>query len=331
MPQAKGTTMTTESSTRRAFISASAAAGLSLAAVGRGAAAPFKTTLSKALILKDIDAETMLQYKTAGFDGVECGAWDVSPAEAEKARAIADKAGMRIHSVLRGWVNFNDAAKVEDDVASLEVALKAARGYGADAILMVPCRFNVKGVAAPQPWEFDIDFDEKTGHVTRVAKGDNAQYQQYIDAQNLATDMSRAALKRLIPAAEKAKVVIAVENVWNGLWVKPDLAANFVRSFDSPWIQYYFDVGNHVKYAPPEEWIRALGKLIVKVHIKDFKLDDNGQGGKFVDIRDGSVDWPSVRAELDKIGYNGWMTIEGSGKLSVEERSKRLDLIVAGK
>ena len=44
-----------------------------------------------------------------------------------------------------------------------------------------------------------------------------------------------------------------------------------------------------------------------------------------------SIDWPAVRKELDAIGYNGWMTIEGSGGLSLEERSNRLDLIAAGK
>ena len=49
-----------------------------------------------------------------------------------------------------------------------------------------------------------------------------------------------------------------------------------------------------------------------------------------MNIRDGSVHWPVVRAALDKIGYNGWMTIEG-GDLSPEEHSKRLDLIIAGK
>jgi len=43
------------------------------------------------------------------------------------------------------------------------------------------------------------------------------------------------------------------------------------------------------------------------------------------------VDWPLVRKELDKIGYNGWMTIEGSGRLSMAEKSKRLGLIIAGK
>jgi L-ribulose-5-phosphate 3-epimerase len=131
--------------------------------------------------------------------------------------------------------------------------------------------------------------------------------------------------------AEKTGVIIALENVWNNLWVKPALFANFIASFDNPWVRCYYDVGNHVKYDMPEEWIRALGKSIVKIHIKDFKLNAIGQGGTWAAIRDGSVDWPLVRLELDKVGYNGWMTIEGAHGLSLEEQSQRLDLIIAGK
>ena len=56
-------------------------------------------------------------------------------------------------------------------------------------------------------------------------------------------------------AAEKAGVVIMIENVWNNLWVKPAIFQHFVASFQNPWIRTYFDIGNHVKYAPPEQWI----------------------------------------------------------------------------
>ncbi|MCK5172652.1 MAG: sugar phosphate isomerase/epimerase, partial [Planctomycetes bacterium] len=285
--------------------------------------------LQKSLIVDKIDKETLGQHKAAGFDGVECKAWDVKPAEAAEARKIAESCQMRIHSVMRGWAGFNDPAAFDKEVESIRTALAAAQAYGADAILLVPCR--LKKMPMPQPWEFDIDFDKKTGHLERVVNGDNAPYRQYIAAHNAATDASRKALKILAADAEKAGVIIAVENVWNNLWVKPDLAANFVRSIDSPWVQYYFDIGNHVKYAPPQDWIDALGKLIVKVHVKDFLLNPDSHGGKFVDIRDGSVNWPTVRKKLDKIGYKGWMTIEGSGKLTLEEKSNRLDLIIAGK
>ena len=133
----------------------------------------------------------------------------------------------------------------------------------------------------PEPWEFDIAFDEKTGHVTRVAAGDNTRFADYIKAQNRATDTSRAAVEKLIPLAEELKVVIALENVWNNLWVKPALYKHFIASFANPWVKSYFDIGNHVKYAPPQDWIKALGSLIVKLHIKDFQLNPDGHGGKF--------------------------------------------------
>ncbi len=120
-----------------------------------------------------------------------------------------------------------------------------------------------------------------------------------------------------------------VENVWNNLFVDPHHIAYFVDSFHSPYVRAYFDIGNHVKYSPPEDWIRILGRRIVKCHVKDFKLKPDGHGGKFTNIRQGSVDWPKVMAALRRIGYNGWMTIEGSVSLSLEERSKRLDLILA--
>ncbi len=315
---------------RRNFLAASAAFGAGALFAGRLPAAEYQTTLEKALIGKPTE-ETLKSWKAAGFDGIESNDRKVSVEDAAAARKRAEKIGMRIHSLLFGWANFNspDTSKVAEDIAAVESSLKSAGAYGADAVLLVPCR--VGGIPMPEAWEFEIEFDEKTGMVKKVAAGDNAKYQEYIEAQNYATKASRAAVKKLIPVAKQAGVVIALENVWNNLWVKPALFKNFVASFDSSWVQAYFDIGNHVKYAPPEQWIRALGKLIVKCHVKDFQLNPNGQGGKFVDIREGSVDWPVVRKALDDIGYSGFMTIEGSGDLSLEQKSERLDLIIAGK
>jgi len=312
---------------RRDFLAASAVAGAGLLAAGRLQAAPFKTRLHKALIGSPTEA-TLTSWKAAGFEGIEAGDRAASPEQAEKARKTAEKLGMKIHSVLYGWANFNHKDKVEGDIASVATALRAAQGFGADAVLLVPCRTG--GMPMPEAWEFDIEFDAKTNHVQRVVKGDNEEYQKYIEAHNDAIDASREAVRKLIPVAEKTGVVIALENVWNNLWVKPAIFANFVKSFDNPWVKAYFDIGNHVKYAPPQEWIRAIGKELVKCHVKDFKLNPNGHGGTFVHPRDGSIDWPAVRRELDNVGYNGWMTIEDGG-LPLEEFNRRLDLIIAGK
>jgi L-ribulose-5-phosphate 3-epimerase len=314
--------------TRRDFLTTSVAVGASLAMTGRLHAAPFKTTLHKAL-LGTPNEETLKQWKDAGFEGLEWVKPDVSPQEAAATRKMVESLGMRIHSVMFGWGKMNGGdAELADTVAKIETALRAAQGFGADAVLVVPCRVDVKPM--PEPWEFDIRFDEKTGHVKQVVRGDNARYDKYIEAHNHAIDTSREGVKRLIPTAEKTGVTIALENVWNNLWVKPDIAANFVSSFDNPWVRAYFDIGNHVKYAPPQDWIRTLGKLIVKCHVKEFKLNPDGHGGNFCTLREGSIDWPAVRTALDEIGYNGWMSIEESA-LSPQEYSKRLDLIIAGK
>ena len=124
-------------------------------------------------------------------------------------------------------------------------------------------------------------------------------------------------------------MIIALENVWNNLWVKPDLFRHFVASFNDPWVKAYFDIGNHVKYAPPQAWVRALGPLIAKLHVKDFQLNPDGHGGKFVHPREGSIDWPAVRRALDEVGYDGWASIEDGG-LPLAEFSRRFDLIEQG-
>ena len=139
-------------------------------------------------------------------------------ADAAAARKTAESLGMKIHSVLFGWGNLNggDAALAEG-VAQMETALKTAQAYGADAVLYVPCKIG--GMPMPEAWEFDIRFDEKTGHLKQVVAGDNAKYEKYIEAHNQAVDATRIGVQKLIPTAEKTGVLIALENVWNNLWV----------------------------------------------------------------------------------------------------------------
>jgi len=313
---------------RRQFLATTA---VGMAAAGTpwpAAAGTFKTKLYRAKIVGEPTEASLQPLKDAGFDGVEANAL-VHPDRAAECRKIAEKMDMRIHSVLRGWAEFNseDPAKVASSLAVTEKALRAANGYGADAVLLVPCRIG--GMPMPDPWDFRIEFDEKSGHVHKVCDGDNSKYSEYIGAHNRAIDTSREAVKKLIPLARKLKVVIALENVWNNLWVQPAIYRNFVASFQTEWVRSYFDIGNHVKYGPSQEWIRTLGPLIAKLHVKDFKLNPGGRGGKFVHPRDGSVDWPEIRRAIEEVGYNGWMTIEDGG-LPLPEFRARLDKIIAG-
>jgi hypothetical protein len=41
---------------------------------------------------------------------------------------------------------------------------------------------------------------------------------------------------------KKTKVVIALENVSNNLWVMPEIFRHFVQSFQSPWVEGVYDI-----------------------------------------------------------------------------------------
>jgi len=307
---------------RRDFLAASTA-GVGLLAAGRLGAAEFKTKLQKAVILgeKSINGDTLKKLKDSGIEGIE--AHTVPVDEAKRARELAEKHGLKIHSVMRG---------------GSEAGLRAAQAYGADAVLAPVGGCGAK--PTPEPWEFDIRFDESNGHITQLVAGDNEKYKAYIEAHNRSTDGVRASIQKLLPVAEEVKVAIALENVWNNWCVRPELYNWVVASFNSPWVKAYFDVGNHVKYAGivrgdkvelaymPEVWIRTFGPRLAKIHVKDYKISPDGKTGNWAAIGQGSVNWPEVRKALDDVGYNGWLTDETG--LDWPELSRRLDRIIAG-
>ena len=142
------------------------------------------------------------------------------------------------------------------------------------------------------------------------------KFEAYIAAQNKATDTSRAAVEKLIPLAEELKIIIALENVWNNLWVQPKLYKNFVASFNHPYVRSYFDVGNHVKYrkTPVHEWIPILGQLDRPAALQGIQAGRDDQGRQ--------VGSPSRRRQhrlesgakgVSDINFDGWASIEEGG------------------
>ena len=319
---------------RRDFLKAAAVAGAVAALPQMARAADvgvaFKTLLHKALIAPMADDATCERITKAGFLGVELTDKKVTVEQAVQGRLTAEKHGLKIHSFMGGWADFNnpDADARRKSIEDVKQMIRLTTAYGASTILLVPCR--VGGMAMPKPSQFKIAFDPATLAVKAVADGDNAPFAAYIEAQNKATELSRQAVEELIPVAAREGVVICLENVWNNLWVQPSFAAAFVRSFDDVWVKAYFDLGNHVRYAPVEEWLHTFGRTIAKLHIKDFKIDrEKKNDGDFVPIGKGSIDWKTVRKAIDEAGYNGWVSIE-SGGYTDAEHSALMDRIFAG-
>ena len=321
---------------RRRFIKTVAAAGAAVAYRSSVLRAQdvekpmFKTKLYKALLADVADEATCERITKAGFPGVELMKKDVSIEDAYKARQMAERFGLRIHSFMGGWAQFNhdNADERKKSIEDVKRMIRLTAAYGASAILLVPCRI---GGSVPKPSQFKIEFDPDTLLMKRAVEGDNAPFEAYIKAQNNASELSRLAIEELIPVAAEQGVVIALENVWNNLWVLPDFAAAYVRSFKNPWVQGYLDMGNHVRYAPTEAWLRAFKGSLVKLHIKDFLVDRaKNNDGDFVPIGKGSIDWVSVRKVIEEVGYHGWVSIE-SGGYSDADHSRLMDNIFDGK
>jgi hexulose-6-phosphate isomerase len=116
-------------------------------------------------------------------------------------------------------------------------------------------------------------------------------------------------LTKLVPEAESAGVVLAIENVWNKFLLSPLEMQRMVDERKSDAIGVYFDVGNILLYGYPQQWIEILGKRIARVHLKDFRQSVGTLAG-FVDIGEGDVDWEAVGVALHAINYSGPLTAE---------------------
>jgi hexulose-6-phosphate isomerase len=140
-------------------------------------------------------------------------------------------------------------------------------------------------------------------------------------------------ISQAIPLAAELGVYIAVENVWNHFMYDhagdhqqtADKYVQFVDELDSPWLGLQFDIGNHWKYGSMGDWIRQLGKRIVKLDLKGFSRSKDS----FTKIGEGDLDWSDVRKALLEINYTGWAAAEvGGGDLTrLKEISANMDKV----
>jgi L-ribulose-5-phosphate 3-epimerase len=231
-----------------------------------------------------------------GFEGVEAQTV-TDPKEADQIKEASEKAKIRIHSVMNmGHWEWPFSSLNADDLKKgaerMETSLRNAKLWGADTVLLVPAVVR-PDTTIPQAWQ-----------------------------------RSQPHIRKLLPLAKELGVVIAIEPVWNKFLLTPYDTAKYVDEFKSPWVKAYFDVGNVVMYGFPQEWIRGLGKRIVKFHLKDFKYETR----QWVPLREGSIDWKEVRKAIGEIGFSGYLTVElqGGDEAYLREVSRRVDTILAG-
>ncbi len=302
---------------RREFLQQSAAALTIAAPFGFGARAAFAADEStgehRGTIYKSVKfgmfgekisiKEKFQILKDLGYDGVEMN----SPggADKKKARAASTEVGLPIHGVVDSihWgTRLSDPSEEvrAKGLAGLKTAIEETSFLGGSAVLLVP-------------------------GAVRNPERENHQH---------VWDRSIVEIRKALPLASRLGIHILIENVWNGFCYDPNgpdnqtakQLARYIDEIDSPWVGVYFDIGNHQRFGKPAEWIRTLGRRIVKLDVKDWKKSDR-PSGSWTKIGDGDVDWADVRRALKDIRFSGWSTAEvgGGDRNRMKEIAGRMD------
>ena len=237
-------------------------------------------------------AAAVKEAKALGYEGIEVCLFpdgplslDMGDADVAKLGKTLDAAGLQAASVTCGalWDNqltSSDAAKRAEGKRIVTRCLEVAGKLGATGILVVPGSVETFFMPAGEIVQYDVA-------VQRIEE----------------------AAKELAPVAEKNKVAIGIENVWNKVFMSPLEARDVVDRVGSEYVGWFFDVGNILAMGFPEQWIRILGKRIKKVHVKDFRRAVGTVEG-FVDLLEGDVNWPEVMKALREVGYDDFLIAE---------------------
>lgn len=252
--------------------------------------------------------------KQAGFEAIELN-YDLkgginpesSKEDMEKLVEFAKETGIEICSMASGifWeysLTDDDEQKREETKKHIRKMLELTSYLGADTILILP---GLTGRAtSPAPVvQYDVAYERAVG-----------------------------AMKELAPDAEKFKINIGIENVWNRFLLSPLEMKNFIDEIGSDFVGAYFDVGNVLNVSYPEHWIKILGKRIKKVHVKDFSIAIGNVLG-FVDLLEGDVNFEAVMKALNDVGYDDVIIAEFFPHANFPERlvfktSKDMDVIL---
>ncbi|MDR2918172.1 MAG: sugar phosphate isomerase/epimerase [Tannerella sp.] len=226
--------------------------------------------------------------KAAGFDGIEPN----SHMDRKEVLDAMQKTGLVASSVCCSthWeklLSSPDASIRQEGIDGMIVALEDAKAYGTDAVLLVPGKVD-ESVSYDECW-----------------------------------DRSTECIKKLVPHAEKLKVKICIENVWNNFLLSPLEACRYIDQFNSSYVGSYFDCGNILVYGWPEQWIKILGNRAFRIHIKEFSkqiADSEGRWKGFgAKLTEGDVDWKNVMKSARNSYNGGWFTTEQGSSKTLDE------------
>ncbi|MBN8245938.1 MAG: sugar phosphate isomerase/epimerase [Verrucomicrobia bacterium] len=114
-------------------------------------------------------------------------------------------------------------------------------------------------------------------------------------------------LEQCLPDAERAGVMLAVENHW-GLTRTPEGLQRIAAQVRSPWFGLLLDTGNFLE--DPYDKLAAVASKAVFVQAKTYP-----GGGEWYTL---DLDYPRIARILRDAGYRGWVSLEMEGKADPE-------------
>jgi sugar phosphate isomerase/epimerase len=224
-----------------------------------------------------------------GFDGVEIlhrQMAEESTAYLNKLKRAAFLHGLDLImlSIHQDFVS-PDAAEREKHIAHTKRCLELASQMG------IPCiRLN------SGRWKTIRSFDD-----LMKAKGIEPPLPGYKkeDAIKWVVDC----IEQCLPAAEKAGVMLALENHW-GLTTYPDDLLAIYKSIESPWLGVNLDTGNFV--GDPYSQFEKLAPYAKIVQAKTYY-----GGGEWYTLE---LDYPRMARILRQTNFTGYVSLEMEGK-----------------
>jgi L-ribulose-5-phosphate 3-epimerase len=145
-------------------------------------------------------------------------------------------------------------------------------------------------------WNTIASFDD-----LMKVKGDEPPIDGYTDED--AFRWCEEGIKACLPAAERAGVLLALENHW-GLTTKTENLLRIHRAVASPWLGINLDTGNYPGDPYPE--IEKLAPVASIVQAKTYY-----GGGEWYTL---DLDYRRIAAILRRANFRGWVSLEMEGK-----------------
>ena len=224
-----------------------------------------------------------------GFDGVEIlhrQMTDESPAYVNglKKAAFRNSLDLVMLSIHQDFVS-PDAGERRKQIEHTRRCIDLATQLG------IPCiRLN------SGRWKTIRSFDD-----LMKVRGDEPPLPGYTDDD--AFKWCIESIETCLPAAEKAGVMLALENHW-GLTTRPENLLRIIQAIRSPWLGVNLDTGNFP--GDPYAGLEKLAPHAIIVQAKTYY-----GGGEWYTLE---LDYPRIAGILRQAGFQGYVSLEMEGK-----------------